>query len=299
MEQLDNFQLELGAGSQLGMALALFTMMFAVALNLKPRHFIALRQAPKPVFVGLLGQFLLLPLLTLFLCIAIQPKPSIALGMILVACCPGGNVSNMLVLLARGNTALSVTLTASSSVAAAFITPLTVIFWSGLYAPTSELLQSLDFNALNFLIQTSLILALPLLLGVYFNWRFTVLAKKLSPIFIAFGSGLLILIIVVALVRYWQSFLSLGVSLIGIVIVHNISAFLLGYLSGSVCALTVIDRRALTFEIGIQNSGLAIVVILSQLSGLGGAVAVAALWGTWHIVAGLMLVVIFRFRAIL
>ena len=109
MAELDDFQLQLGSTSEVGMAVALFTMMFAVALNLKPQQFLFLVEQPKSFILGLLGQLLLLPLLTLLLCFAIEPQPSIALGMILVACCPGGNVSNMLVLLARGNVALSVT----------------------------------------------------------------------------------------------------------------------------------------------------------------------------------------------
>ena len=296
MAELDDFHLQLGSTSEVGMAVALFTMMFAVALNLKPQQFLFLVEQPKSFILGLLGQLLLLPLLTLLLCFAIEPRPSIALGMILVACCPGGNVSNMLVLLARGNVALSVALTASSSVTAAFVTPIAVIFWSNLYSPTAQLLQRLEFDPWNFLMQTTIILASPLLLGVFINWKFTGLAKKLSRIFIGLGSVLLLSIIAIAILRYWQVFLSLGLGLIGIVIVHNVCAFLLGYLLSRLFALVAVDRRALTFELGIQNSGLAIVIILSQLGGLGGSAVVAALWGTWHIIAGLVLVMVFRFR---
>ena len=296
MSEIDEFQLELGAGSELGMALALFVMMFAVALTLKFRHFVSICEAPKPFFIGIIGQLILLPLLTLVLCIVIEPRPSVALGMILVACCPGGNVSNMLVLLARGNAALSVTLTASSSVAAAFITPLAVVFWSSLYSPTARLLQEIAFEPWRFLVQTTIILGLPLLLGSFINSRVPVLAKKLSRVFIGLGTGLLVLIIVIAMMRYWGPFLSLGFGLIGIVVMHNACAFLLGYGLAKSFDLVSLDRRALTFEVGIQNSGLAIVIILSQLGGLGGAAAVAGLWGVWHIVGGLMLVAFFRLR---
>lgn len=295
---LDDFRLELGSGSEVGMALALFTMMLAVALNLRPRSFKLLTETPKPYVVGLLCQLVLLPLLTLCLCIVIQPRPSIALGMILVSCCPGGNVSNMLVLLARGNSALSVALTATSSVAAAFVTPIAILFWSSLYPPTAELLDSISFDSWRFLLQTFTVLALPLFIGISINSYFPAIAKKLSPIFVGLGSGLLVLIIVVAMTRYWDSFLGFGTSLLALVVLHNASAFLVAYLVSLTAGLAIADRRTLTFEVGIQNSGLAIVIILAQLGGLGGAVAVAGLWGTWHIIAGFILVGCFRSRPI-
>lgn len=291
---IDDFTLELGRGSELGLALSIATMMFSVALGLRPSHFDFLRTAPRAYFIGVLAQLLALPLLTLALCTVIEPAPSVALGMILIACCPGGNVSNMLVLLARGNIALSVSLTATSSLAAAFITPIAVLFWSGLYAPTAELLTRIEFDSISFLLQTAAVLALPLLLGVACNIYLPRIAGLIRQPLVFLSTATLLVLIVVGVVRYWDAFIAIGTGLLGLVIMHNALAFGLGNSLARLARLEVADRRALTYEVGIQNSGLGIVILLTQLGGLGGAAVVAGLWGTWHIIAGLILVKMFR-----
>lgn len=290
---MDDFSLELGRGSEIGMAVALFVMMLSVALSLSPSSFVFLRRSPKPFLVGLSLQLVALPLLTLMLCFIIKPSPSVALGMILVSCCPGGNVSNMLVLLARGNAALSVSLTAASSFAAAFVTPLAILFWCGLYPPTSQLLQTIDFNAWSFLLQTSLILVVPLLLGISINARLPALAQRIQKPLVVFSTVLLLAIIVLGAHKYWATFVAIGSTVMGLVVLHNALAFFMGNMSARLFRLAKADQRALTFEVGIQNSGLGIVILMTQLGGLGGAAVVTGIWGVWHIVAGLALVVTF------
>lgn len=297
MQELDHFQLELGTQSQVVMMLALALMMFSVALGLKKTHFDFIRHSPRIFCVGVLGQLLVLPLLTLALVWVLSPIPSVALGMLLIACCPGGNVSNLLVLLSRGNTALSVSLTAMSSLVAAFFTPIAIVFWSGLYAPTAGLLTRIEFDALAFLAQTALILALPLVLGMLCAHMLPALSVKLRKPLVLVSSFLLGGIIIGSLVAYADALLVLGFALIGIVVLHNACAFLSGYLLACGVGAATADRRAITFEVGIQNAGLGIVILLTQLDGLGGAAAVVGLWGTWHIIAGLILVVIFRYFA--
>jgi BASS family bile acid:Na+ symporter len=292
--RIDDFALELGQGSEIGLALSLATMMFSVALGLKPASFAFLRSAPRAFLIGIAGQLLALPILTITLCVLIQPMPSVALGMILIACCPGGNVSNMLVLLARGNTALSVSLTATSSLAAAFITPVAVVFWSGLYPPTAELLSQIEFDAISFLLQTSVVLALPLVIGIAVNVYLPRLADAIRQPLVWLSSTTLLVLILVGGARYWSDFVLIGVSLIGLVALHNALAFLLGNMLARLGGVSIADRRALTYEVGIQNAGLGIVILLTQMGGLGGAAVVAGLWGTWHIIAGLILVMVFR-----
>ncbi|NND82448.1 MAG: bile acid:sodium symporter family protein [Gammaproteobacteria bacterium] len=294
MQNLEEFQLQLGQDGELAMALSLSLMMFAVALNLRWHHFAAIARQPKVFVAGVGGQILILPLLTLFMCYLFNPIPSVALGMILVACCPGGNVSNILVLLGRGNTALSVALTATSSLAAALLTPVSILFWSGLYGPTAELLTQINFDPLSFLAQTSLILALPLLLGMACVKRLPDFSARIKNPLAALSSVLLIGIIVFACIKYWSVFLTLGAAIIGIVVLQNAAAFAAGNLLARAARADVASRRSLTIEVGIQNSGLGIVILLTQLGGLGGAAAVAGLWGTWHIIAGLILVALFR-----
>jgi len=293
-QSVNNFSLELGQASEIGLAFSLAMMMFSVALSLKPSSFVFLRAAPRAFLIGVTTQLIGLPILTIALCVLIEPVPSIALGMILIACCPGGNVSNMLVLLARGNTALSVSLTAISSVAAAFVTPIAVLFWSSLYPPTAQLLTKIDFNEISFLLQTTVVLALPLVLGMVCNMYLPSIAKAVRRPLVIVSTAVLLLIIVSGSARYWNEFTSIGLSLLGLVAVHNALAFALGNGVARLGHVSVADRRALTYEVGIQNAGLGIVILLTQIGGLGGAAIVVGLWGTWHIIVGLILVGIFR-----
>jgi len=259
-QPVDSFALELGRGAEVGLALSLATMMFSVALGLRPASFNFLSAAPRAFF----------------------------------ACCPGGNVSNILVLLARGNVPLSVSLTATSSLVAAFITPIAILFWTGLYLPTANLLHQIDFDALTFLLQTALVLAFPLLIGIAFNIYCPRLANAIRRPLVLISTVTLLVLIVSACVRYWNDIALIGLGLIGLVILHNALAFALGHGLARLGGVDIAERRALTYEVGIQNAGLAVVILVTQLDGLGGAAVVAGLWGTWHIIAGLMLVLVFR-----
>jgi len=278
--------------------LALFIIMLSVALDLRVSHFKQISQNPKPYFAGVVGQLLGLPLITYLLCQVLSPHPTIALGMLIVACCPGGTVSNLLTMLGRGNTALSVSLTATSSLFAAFMAPLTILFWVSLYEPTATLLKEVGFNPWDFLKTTFFLLAVPLTIGMLAQWKFPKIMSKIHKPMAAIAFSLLLIIIVLALRANWDGFMALGWKLffvlIGITILHNLAAFGVGLLSGLVSKAKDKDLRALIMEIGIQNSGLAIVIILASLEGFGGAAAVIGLWGTWHIIAGLTLVAIFR-----
>lgn len=207
-------------------------------------------------------------------------------------------MSNLLTMLGRGNTALSVSLTATSSLFAAFMAPMTILFWVSLYGPTADLLKSIDFSVSEFLINTFVLLAVPLTIGMLAQYKFPNAMGRISKPLSAFAFLLLFLIIAVALYANWDGFLSLGWSiflmLIGITVLHNAVAFLVGIIAGQVSGASRQDKRSLIMEVGIQNSGLAIVIILGVLEGLGGAAAIIGLWGTWHIIAGLTLVAIFR-----
>ncbi len=293
--QLEAFQLEMGQTAQFVMSASLFFMMLAVALGLSVRDFQFIRTSPRLFFAGFLSQLILLPFLTLLLVMILRPHPGIALGMLLVACCPGGNVSNMLVLLARGNTALSVSMTASSSVIAAFVTPVAIIFWTSLYHPTKSMLDSIDIDRANFLVQTTIVLAVPLFIGMLVARFLPELAQRVRKPLVMFASTALLLIIAVTLFKAGDYIISVGGAIVGIVAVHNACAFGCGYLIAHLINADVASRRAVTFELGIQNSGLGIVIIMSQLGGAGPAAAIAGLWGVWHIVAGSMLVVMFRY----
>ena len=285
---------ELAGGTKPLLIGMLALMMFAVALGLKPVHFSFFKTDPKHYFTGVLAQIIGLPLLTLALVYAVQPAPSLALGMILIACCPGGNISNLLALFGRANTALSVSMTATSSLAAAFITPFSILFWASLYGPTKNLLTSIDFDAVSFLLQTLLILALPIFMGMLVVWKFPRLGQRLQKPLGLIGAAGMFAIIIIGFYQYRSLIPKVLFLVFPLVIVHNALALGLGYCAGLLSRADVATRRALTFEVGIQNSALGFVILLTQISGLGGAAAIAGMWGLWHLIGGGFMVFMFR-----
>jgi BASS family bile acid:Na+ symporter len=292
--QIDQLRIVLDPIGQSAVAGALFLIVFGVSLGLKASDFRFLRQRPLVFFGGVAAQVIGLPLATFLIVLALGPPASIALGMIVVACCPGGSSSNLLTFLARGDVAYSVSLTATSSLVAALLTPLSIIFWSDLYPPTATLLDTLDFRPLAFLIQTATLLALPLIAGMSIARLAPGLAARARrPVTLA-GAFILGAVILYG-AAHLLPVLGGAIALIGpIAVVHNAAAFAVGAVAGRLMRAEKAIRRALVFEVGIQNSGLAIVILLGQLKGLGGAAAIAAVWGIWHLVAGGVIVLIFR-----
>jgi BASS family bile acid:Na+ symporter len=283
---LDSLRIVLDPIGQTGVALALMLVMFSVALGLRIDDFAFLRDRPLLFVGGVIVQVLVLPLATFFLILAMKPAASIALGMIVVAACPGGAVSNLLTYLSRGNVAASVALTTTSSLLAAVLTPASIMFWSHAYQPTAELLESLDVSPLMFLAQTTFLLAVPLVLGMVVAAKAPDVAARMKKRTKILGVSVLVGVIIYGIAYFFPVLYPALPLLASVVVVHNSVAFLTGAAAGMVLSRTAATRRAMTFEIGIQNSGLALVILLSQLKGLGGAAAVAAVWGVWHLIAG-------------
>jgi BASS family bile acid:Na+ symporter len=291
---LDNLRIVLDPIGQAGVTIALMLVMFGVALGLRVRDFRFLAKKPMLFAGGVVTQVLVLPLATFLLIHALSPPPSIALGMIVVACCPGGAVSNLLTYLSRGDVAVSVALTATSSMLAALLTPVSTLFWSGAYGPTADLLKSLDVNPMLFVIQTTLLLAVPLAAGMIVAAKAPDVANKIRRRTTLIGTSVLGGTIVYGTI-YFFPVLWPHVGLLGsIAVIHNAVAFATGAAAGWLLSKDVAVRRALTFEVGIQNSGLALIILLGQLQGLGGAAAIAAIWGVWHLIAGGLIVQLFR-----
>lgn len=292
---LDQLRIVLDPAGQAGIAVALMLIMFSVALNLSADDFRLLKDEPRLFFGGVLTQVVGLPLLTFALVHLVALPASIALGMFVVACCPGGASSNLLTYLARGNVAYSVSLTATSSILAALLTPASILFWSNAYAPTAMLLRSIDVSPALFLLQTAALLAVPLLAGMLIAARAPDVAMRIRR-FTAPGGTLVLAGVIVYGIVYFYPALENALPLLGAVaVLHNAAAFLLGAAAGSALRASGPVRRALLFEVGIQNSGLALVILVGQLKGLGGAAAIAAVWGVWHLVAGGIIVVVLGF----
>ncbi|HEY3286238.1 MAG TPA: bile acid:sodium symporter family protein [Gemmatimonadaceae bacterium] len=264
-------------------------VMFGVALDLRAEDFRRVLDRPRPVLIGLAGHYLVFPAFTFLLVLAIKPPPSVALGMMLVASCPAGNISNFLVHLARGNTALSVSISSTSTVLAVFFTPLVLRFWGSMYPPTRVILRAVAVDPVEMFVTIFLLLGLPLAAGMYVQRRWPAFADRVRRPMKRLSIGIFVTFLVLALAANWQYFVKYVGRVVLAVLVHNALALTTGYWTAAAFGLPVRDRRAVSFEVGIQNSGLGLILVFTFFGGLGGAAIVAAWWGIWHVVAGLSL----------
>lgn len=286
---IDDAVLNFAPGSLMLLNAILAAVMFSVAIDLKPGDFQLLLRAPKPLVVGLFSQFVVLPLITFLMVLVIQPQASIALGLILVAACPGGNISNFITHRAGGNAALSVSMTALATVAAIVLTPFNIAFWGSLYEPTAQILRATRIDPVQIAVTVGLMLVLPLMLGVTLNARRPDMTVRMRRPLQWLSMGIFVAFVVIALAANWTQFLAYAGGIAGLVILHNALAFGGGYATATLARLSPYDRRAVTIETGIQNSGLGLVLIFGFFGGLGGMAVVAAFWGIWHAISGIAL----------
>ena len=286
---LDKINLALAPGNLLALNIILALLMFGVALDLKVDDFRAVARAPRGPLAGIATQVLLLPPATFVLVQMIDPIPSVKLGMMLVAACPGGNVSNFLVWMARGNTALSVSMTAVTSSAAIITTPFNLAFWASLDPDTRALLGNIAVDAGDMLATIVLLLGIPLAAGMLLRARFPEFSRRIQKPLRTTDGAIFMAFIVFA---FWRArdYLTLDIlPVLLIVIIHNAMALALGYTTARLLRLPARDRRAISIEVGVQNSGLGLALIFNFFAGLGGTALVAAWWGTWHLVGGFLL----------
>jgi len=289
MQELDSVAINFNANSLWVLNTALAVVMFGVALGITPQDFKVLLKQPKLLFVGVLSQFILLPFITFLLVWLLKPQPSIALGMFMVAACPGGNISNFMTHLAKGNSALSISLTAFATVIAVFMTPLNFQWYAGLYEPTASIIKTVDISFLDLLKLVTLILGIPLIIGMFVRARFETIAIKLSKALKPFSILVFIGIVCVAFINNIDVFLAYVKYVLGIGILHNAVAILLGFVVAKGFGLSFKNQKTLMIETGIQNSGLGLLLIFTFFNGLGGMALIAAFWGIWHIISGLVL----------
>jgi BASS family bile acid:Na+ symporter len=289
MQELDHVVINFDSKGLWVLNIALAVVMFGVALNITLNDFRQLLKQPKPVLVGIISQFFLLPAFTFLLVNLIKPQPSIALGMMMVAACPGGNISNFFTYLAKGNTALSVSLTAFATFLAMIMTPFNFQFYGSLYEPTSQIINAVELNPLELVKLVTLILGIPLVIGMFFRHRNPKLAVILSKILKPVSIAVFVIIVVIAFANNLNVFNNYIDHVLLIGIGHNVLALLLGFLVAKAFKLSKQNQRTLAIETGIQNSGLGLLLIFTFFQGLGGMAILAAFWGIWHIVSGLTL----------
>jgi bile acid:Na+ symporter, BASS family len=297
MSEIDAVRIQFSEQNLFLLNMSLGFIMFGVALNLVLDDFRRLFQNPRPTLVGVASQFVLLPALTFCLIWVVEPVPSIALGMILIAACPGGNISNFMSVNAGGNTALSVTLTAVSTVLAILLTPLNLSFWGSLYAPAAPLLTSVDVSFSNVFETVTLLLGIPLVLGMAVRHFLPSRAKRLARLMQTLSIAIFAVIVVMALVANYEHLIGSLIVVFDLVLIHNTVALSAGYLLAVGAGLATASRRTLALETGIQNSGLGLILIFNFFDGIGGMALVAGWWGIWHIVSGLALSSYWRYRS--
>lgn len=284
---IDQIRLNFNPQALITLNILIGLMMFGVALDLKWADFKRIVVAPKAPAIGLGAQFLLLPAFTFLLTLAVNPHPSIALGMILIAACPGGNFSNIITYLARGNAAVSVSMTAVSTAAAIVMTPLNLAIWGGLNPHTAVILRKVSLSPMDVFTTIFVILGIPLCLGMVMARLFPKFAELARKPFRIFSFVVFLLFLAVALAKNWQIFLDVLGLIVFVVFLHNALALALGYTAARIFQLAKRDVRAVTIEVGIQNSALGLVLIFNFFEGLGGMAIIAGWWGIWHIISGL------------
>lgn len=286
------------SGSLTALNICLAIIMFGVALDIKVEHFTQLLNQKKAVLTGLFSQIILLPLFTVILVTVMPVSNGMALGMLLVAACPGGNVSNFYTHMARGHVALSVTLTAFSSLAAFIITPLNFIFCVSLIPSLSGELKSLEIDFISLIINMVSILLIPLLVGMWVSARFTSLSKKIAGPIRILSMIMLAAFIIIAVLNNREGFEAHLANVFWIVLLHNGGALILSYFFSKMLKNGEAVNRTVAIETGIQNSGLALILIFNFFDGNTAMAVVAAWWGVWHLISGFAFSAFMRKRPI-
>lgn len=284
---VDGVRIAFEEGSLTTLKIVIGAILFGIALDTRLDDFKLAARRPGTIAIGVVAQFLLLPALTFLLTLLLDVRGSVALGMILVACCPPGNVSNILTHRARGDVALSVSMTAVGNLLAIVAMPLNVAFWGALHPTGKKVLEDIELSAVDMLVEIGLVIGLPFAAGITLARLWPAVSsragKVVGPVaFLGLGA-----VIVVGVANNWQIFVDhIGVVVVA-VFLHDALALLLGYAIARGTRLPEASTRAMTFEVGIRNAGLGLLLVFTYFDGLGGMALVAAWWGIWDIIAGL------------
>jgi BASS family bile acid:Na+ symporter len=297
--QLDPIRINFSASGMHIINIILSFIMFGVALGIKPDHFKNIIKNPKAPIIGLISQIIALPLVTFLFIIVLNEHitPTVAMGMILVASCPGGNISNFISSISKANTELSVGLTATTTLFATITTPFNFAFWGGLYVRyisnrAGHMLQPLEIDNAQMFQTVFILLGIPLILGILFAKKFPVATEKLKKPIQILSIVFFIAMVLLSFANNWNLFLKYIYYIFFIVLIHNFLALSTGFGLATIFKLPNADRRTLSIETGIQNSGLGLVLLFNPKifpheMALGGMLFITAWWGIWHIISGL------------
>jgi BASS family bile acid:Na+ symporter len=287
--ELDAFTINFSEDQMRLMNYCLAFLMFGVALDMKISDFRRVAQFPKSVLVGLASQWLILPILTVYLIHIWDPIPSIALGLLLVSACPGGNLSNYATHLSKGNAALSVTLTSFVTVSSILATPLVFAGLSMFVPQTRELMERISLSPWQMLSILVKLVLIPLVAGMLVNYYFPAVTQKIRKPVSRVSLLIFIAFIIFALFGEIDNIFRYLHYVLLLVIVHNLMAMGAGYFWAKWHRLPEADARAISMETGIQNSGLGMVLIFTFFPALGGMMLVTAFWAVWDLVSSFII----------
>lgn len=307
LEGLNSLTINFGEGGMLIVNIILAFVMFGVALGIKPQTFKDVFKKPKSVMVGVFLQWVGLPAVTFAIVLALNPliTPMVALGMILVASCPGGNISNFISSLSKGNIELSVSMTAITTAFAPIVTPFNFFFWGTLYSQIISIKSDIPTLVIPFmpmLEQILLLLGVPIVLGLLFSRYFPNATKRITRPAQLLSILLFLAMVGVSFSQNFQLFMDNLFYIVIIVFIHNASVLATGFFGGKLAKVSSADLRSLTVETGIQNSGLGLILLFNDAifppeiwhGHYGGMLIITAWWGIWHIISGLTVAYMFR-----
>ena len=311
LESLNALSINFGQGGMAVVNIILAFIMFGVALGIKFQTFKDVFKNPKSVFTGIFLQWVALPAVTFAVALILSPviTPMIALGMILVASCPGGNISNFMSSLSKGNIELSVSLTAITTAFAPLVTPFNFFLWGSLYSQIIAIRSNIPTLVIPFfpmLEQILLLLGVPIVLGMLCARYCPGITKKISKPTQYISILLFLVMVVASFSQNFKLFIENLHFVCIIVLIHNGFALATGYFGARLAKLPIRDCRSLTVETGIQNSGLGLILLFNPHifppeiwhGHYGGMLIITAWWGIWHIISGLTVSYLFRRKPI-
>ncbi len=260
-------------------------VMFGMGLTLNLQDFRIVFSRPKDVIIGCIAQFTMMPLLAWGLSRLFSLDEALALGVVLVGCCPGGTASNVITYLAKGDLALSVGMTGVSTLLAPFLTPLLTWAFAG---------KSVNVDVIGMLLSILWVVILPIVIGLLVKglWpKFTERATDYLPAFSSIAIALIVAIIISANV---DRLLAAGLLIVLVVVLHNVCGLGLGYLTGRLLGLSEPKKRAISIEVGMQNSGLASSLATLHFAAYPLATIPGAIFSVWHNISGAIVAYLFR-----
>ncbi|WP_210031037.1 bile acid:sodium symporter family protein [Pseudonocardia parietis] len=253
----------------------LAVIMLGMGMTLRPVDFAYIARRPSAFAIGLGAQYVVMPALGWLLTVLVDLPPEIAVGVILVACAPGGTASNVMVFLARGDVALSVAMTSVSTLVAPIMTPLLVLLLAGRFLPVSP--GSMFFSIVQ-------IVLVPVILGFLLRRWAGGIVDRVTPALPLVSVVGITAVVLAVVAGAADSLLTAGLAIVAVVVVHNVAGLALGYLVARALRLDVAARRAVSIEVGMQNSGLA--ATLGTVHFGPAAALPGAVFSVWHNVSG-------------